>query len=141
MYQELLLHARPQATIQWEFTADYGTVTDDLKPTARFWMVKHFSDLTPRNADALGTSSDHRKVLFTAFSGGGVLTLHVANLGAAREITIGGLPAETVELQGVETSEAEQFKQLGPMHADGGSIRFQAPARSLVTLTTAPGTR
>jgi hypothetical protein len=139
MYQELLLHARPQATIQWEFTADYGTVTDDLKPTPRFWLVKHFSDLTPRNADALGTSSDHPKVLFTAFATDGVYTLHVANMGAAREITIDGLPEGIGELRAVETSEAEQFKELGGVRVTGGSISLQAPARSLVTLTTLRG--
>jgi O-glycosyl hydrolase len=134
MYQELLLHARPQATIQWEFTADYGIVTEDVQPTARFWLVKHFSDLTPRNADALGTSSDHPKVLFTAFSAGETYTLHVANLGSARKVTIEGLPEGAADLRGIVTCEESQFQQMDPLRAEAGRITFQMPPRSLATI-------
>ena len=64
MYQELFLYARPQGTQQWEFTGDYSIVrarrkddgTAELTPTSRFWFVKHFTDLTPHNSDALATS-------------------------------------------------------------------------------------
>jgi hypothetical protein len=138
MYQELLLHARPQATIQWEFTADYGIVMDDLEPTPRFWLVKHFSDLTPANADALGTRSNHPHVLFTAFRAGGVYTLHIANTGAARDVTIDGLPRDISVLRAIVTCEPEQFKESPPVCAEGGTVRVAVPARSLVTLTTAP---
>ena len=47
MYQEILLHARPQGTQQWEFTADYGIARTrpregggvEVVPTSRFWLV------------------------------------------------------------------------------------------------------
>jgi O-glycosyl hydrolase len=140
MYQELLLYARPQGTIQWEFTADYGTVTDALVPTTRFWFVKHFTDLTPRNSDALQTASDNAKVLFTAFAGdengARVYTLHVANLGAARSITIQGIPEDVRLLRAIETSETEQFRALPQIEVDRGVAKLQMPAQSLVTLTT-----
>jgi hypothetical protein len=135
MYQELLLYARPQGTIQWEFTGDYGMVKEDLQPTQRFWFVKQFSNLTPKNADALGTASDHPKVLFTAFAGAaGDLALHVANLGAGREISIEGLPAGLRALKAVVTSETDSYRELEPLTVESGTVRLRVPAQSLVTL-------
>jgi hypothetical protein len=148
MYQELLLYARPQGTQQWEFTADYGTVRAqrrddggiDLIPTSRFWLVKHFTDLTPHNSDALSVSSDNDKVLFTAFAqgqgSGRVYTLHVANMAAGREVTIEGAP--DLPFRAVRTSESENFQELPPIRPQDGVLRFQIPARSLLTLTTMP---
>ena len=148
MYQELLLYARPQGTQQWEFTADYGIVrtlrhddgTAELVPTSRFWLVKHFTDLTPHNADALATNSDNDKVLMTAFTAGRddqrVYTIHVANMAATRQVTIEGLP--DLEFRAVRTSEPRNFEELQPVRPQGGTIRLDLAARSLLTLTTMP---
>jgi hypothetical protein len=142
MYQELLLHARPQGTQQWEFTGDYAIVRTrrredggvDLTPTHRFWFVKHFTDLTPRNSDALATSSDNNNVLITAFAKGPVYTIHVANTAAARQVAIEGLPA--AEFRAVRTSEDEEYRELAPLRPPAGVLRLDLPARSLLTLTT-----
>ena len=48
----------------------------------------------------MGTASDHAKVLFTALAGGGGFALHVANLGAGREITIKALTELVARLSG-----------------------------------------
>jgi hypothetical protein len=148
MYQELLLYARPQATQQWEFTADYGIVRTvrradggvDLVPTSRFWLVKHFTDLTPHNSDALATASDNDKVLLTAFAQGPagrrIYTLHVANMAAARQVVIEGMP--DAEFRAVRTGENENFQELPAVRPQGGVLRFEIPARSLLTLTTMP---
>jgi hypothetical protein len=150
MYQEILLHARPQGTMQWEFTSDYGTVrtkknesgSEDLTPTHRFWFVKHFTDLTPLPADALATASDNDKVLFTAFAGDAgnrrVYTLHIANVGAGRPVTIRGIPPEIRSLRAVRTSETEEFRDLPRIKVVNGSLVAEMPARSLLTLTTNP---
>ncbi len=150
MYQELLLHARPRGTMQWEFTSDYGIVAVEkgkdgkakLVPTPRFWFVKHFCDLTPPNADALTTSSDHEKVLFTAFAakagGHPVHTLHIANFGAARAATITGIPAAIKSLRAVRTSASDSFKELPPIAVKGGVVRTPLASQSLLTLTTLP---
>jgi O-glycosyl hydrolase len=144
MYQELMLYARPQGTQQWEFTADYGIArnqtrpdgTSQVVPTSRFWLVKHFTDLTPRNSDVLTTTSDNDNVLLTAFAKDGAYTLHVANLGASRQVTIEGAPG--VELRAIVTTESDDYKELPAMRAQSGVLRFEAPARSLLTLTTMP---
>jgi O-glycosyl hydrolase len=136
MYQQLLLHARPRATMHWEFTPDYNLLGADGQPTHRFWFVKQFADLTPRGAEALGTASSHARVLFTAFAKADAYTLHVANLGAAREITIEGIPAAVKMLRAVRTSENERYQALPPLVPQGGALRFPMPARALLTLTT-----
>ncbi len=151
MLQELLLYARPQSALLWELTEDYSIVktrsasgAKELAPTHRFWFVKHFSDLTPRKADALETSSDNPKVLFTAFSGEDegqrTITLHVANLGAERDVTLRGLPPEVHELRTVRTSETEDFLELAPVKPESGSVMIRMPARCLLTLTNHNGT-
>jgi hypothetical protein len=140
MYQELLLHARPQGAMQWQFTSDYGTVrvnpkadgTAELAPTARFWFVKHFTDLTPPDSDALETSSSHTDVLFTAFAAKGAMALHVANAGSSREVVIRGVPEG--EYRVVRTSETDAFRELERVRPLDGVIRLRLPERALVTL-------
>lgn len=148
MYQELLLHARPQGTMQWEFTSDYGIAKvtgagdgeTEVVPTARFHFVKHFCNLTPKGADALTTASDNGSVLFTAFRAGTdrdpACTLHIANLGPARSATITGIPASVKQLRAVQTTEAEHFHELAKVQPDGGTITLKLAAQSLLTLTT-----
>jgi len=143
MYQEIILHARPRATMQWEFTSDYGTVKVEkdgrLAPTVRFWFVKHFCNLTPPKAEVLATSSDNPKVLLTAFAGKGpVYTLHIANFGAGRPATITGLPAEVKSLRAIQTSATDSFKELSAVAVEAGAAKVQLAQQSLLTLTTMP---
>jgi O-glycosyl hydrolase len=153
MYQELLLYARAQGTMQWELTEDYSTVAKErdasgtgwkLTPKKRFWCLKHFFDLTPRKSDALATASTHPKVLFTAFAGpsagrdggGSVLTLHVANTAAGRPATISGLPTGVTSLRAVRSSEAESYQTLAPVPVRNGVVKVELAPQSLLTLTT-----
>lgn len=148
MYQELLLHARPQGTQQWEFTADYGIAkaeedeagNETVVPTVRFHFVKHFCNLTPPMADALTTTSGSDKVLFTAFAGEvdgkPVTTLHIANLGAAREVKLAGIPEGLSELRTIRTSETEAFAELEPVTPRNGRLELKLAGLSLTTLTT-----
>lgn len=142
MYQELLLHARPQGTMQWEFTSDYSIVNVEkdaggetkIVPTVRFWLVKHFCNLTPYHSEALTVACDHPKVLATAFAAGEQFALHVVNAGAAREVTVTGLPPG--DLHAVRTSETEGFRVLADVAVRGGQARVDLAERSLLTLST-----
>lgn len=144
MYQELLLHARPQGTMQWEFTSDYSIVKvakdeqgkEQILPTARYWFVKHFCNLTPYHSQALATTSDNAKVLVTAFRGDAGFTVHVANLGAARSATLTGLPANLTRLQAVRTSAEDSFRKLDDVILANGTVKLDLAAQSLLTLTT-----
>jgi hypothetical protein len=161
MYQELLLYARPIATMQWEFTGDYslvgwkqvptatGSNQTVIEPTDRFYLIQQLSTLTPPKADVLATTSDHPKVLMTALASAGgektadqpsgkqTLTIHVANLAAGRDVEITGLPPTIRELRAFRTSSTDHCREVEPVKVDAGSVRLALPAQSLTTLTTA----
>ncbi len=145
MYQDIILHARVRGTQQWEFTNDYSIVheTKDaagksvIEPTARFHFVKQFCNLTPRGSDVLATASDHPGVPLTAFRGkDGVLTLHIANLGAGRKATITGIPADVRSLRAIRTSQTEGFQELTAVEPRNGVLELELAPQSLLTLTT-----
>lgn len=134
-YQQILLHARPRAILYWEFTADYALcrlTPDGVQPTGRFHLTKHFTDLTPPNAQALRTTSSHEQVLFTAFRNKDTYALHIANPAAARPATLTGLPEST--WRRIETTQQQGFHELPGLAASSGALTLDLPARSLTTL-------
>jgi O-glycosyl hydrolase len=137
MMQELILYARPQGTQYWEFTSDYGLARvaagGKVEPTARFWIMKHFTDLTPQKSEAVESASSDPGVLVTAFRAGNARTVHVVNMGAAREATLGGLEGGVWVSR--TTTESEHFKEGTTLSAAGGPVRFDLPARSVMTLS------
>jgi hypothetical protein len=140
MTQELLMYARPQGTQFWQFTNDYALARSSrdgaVEPTARFWLMKQFTDLTPHASDALSTTSDQKSVLFTAFRKGDEYALHILNLGTARTVALEGLP--DIAWSVTETTEGAQYQQKPGLQSSGAGLRFELPARSLVTLTSKP---
>lgn len=141
-YQELLLHARPRATMQWEFTNDYALLRQEggeLKPTKRFWTAKHFCNLTPPKSEALATASNNKAILFTAFRGEGTLALHILNLGAARKVELSGAPAGLEKFEAIQTNARDDFKTGSPVAARGGKAEFTIPAQTLMTLVAKQG--
>ncbi|HNY40506.1 MAG TPA: hypothetical protein PKJ41_08920 [Bryobacteraceae bacterium] len=140
--QEVLTHARPQSAMYWEFTADYSLVQADgeeLRPTGRFWLMRQLANLTPPMSTALEAFSDCGKVLLTAFRAGGVYAVHIANISAARNAVITGLPAGVTTWRAVMTTEDAGYLELAPLAAQDGGLSLSLPARSLLTLTNLPG--
>ena len=141
--QEILMFARPQATQYWQFTQDYALarVRDGVvEPTARFWLMKHFTDLTPQGGDAVTAASDQKSVLVTAFRKNAAYTVHILNTGAARTANVDGLPRG--EWQLTETTESAQYQKKAPVRSEGNGLAISLPSRSLVTITmqaAAPG--
>ena len=137
MTQEILTSARPQSILFWQYTNDYALarVRPDgvVEPTARFWMMKHFADLTPSNSDALSAFSDQPSILLTAFHGGNDYALHILNLGAARSIEVAGLP--DTDWRVIETTENAQYVQMPTIRSGAHRVTLALPSRSLVTLT------
>jgi hypothetical protein len=133
MTQELLEYAHPQGTQYWQFTNDYSLVRTGrdgtVEPTARFWLMKQFTDLTPRGSEGLASTSDEKEVLVSAFRKGDAYAVQILNLGAGRAATVQGLPAG--EWHVTETTEAAQFRQAPAIR----TLTLDLPARSLVTLT------
>lgn len=139
--QEILRHAHPAVSLYWEFSDDYSLVHYDgdgnVTPTGRFWLMKHFTNLTPKNSHILGSSSDQSDVLISAFGRdhGDALTVHIVNLGATREAFIDGLP-EGVWRELI-TTDSEGYREGVVETTTAGPAPIPLPARSLVTLVRA----
>ncbi|MGH7996201.1 MAG: hypothetical protein ACREFX_07610 [Opitutaceae bacterium] len=140
-YQNLLRYARPQSILYWEFTDDYSLVhvaTDGrVAPTARFYLMKHFTNLTPEHSEVVGSSSDQPGVLVSAFARGRRFVVHILNTGPARSATLAGLPSGAYEA--AVTTEATWFAMApGPVVRRDGAAALSLPARSLTTLVRRP---
>jgi hypothetical protein len=145
IYQQLLLYARPQNIVYWEYTGDYSLLSGDRTlplsaATERFSLQKHWSILTPPNADVLGSSSDTDGILATAFRsavGSPVqYTIHLANPLWDRPVILNGLPPEIASLNVVRTSKGQFFQKLEPLPVREGKLTLMLPRESLTTLTT-----
>ena len=125
MTQELLTYARPQGTQFWQFTNDYGLarVQDNaVQPTARFYLVKHFTDLTPPHSDALARNVGSAGRCFTPrFAKGEIYTLHILNMGSVREAALSGLPD-------AQWRSGRNYRSLAVSTEGCASIRFRQPA-------------
>jgi O-glycosyl hydrolase len=133
-YQELLRDLRPSAIIYWQFTEDYGLVHvgagKAIEPTGRFWLMKHFTNLTPPKSEVVASTSDQSDVLVSAFAKGEELVVHILNTGPARDAIVAGLPGGTWRV--VTTTEESGFQE-----ATGAKVwdtPLTLPARSLTTL-------
>jgi hypothetical protein len=136
MTLELIRYARPQGTQFWQFTNDYGLARgsgETVEPSARFWLMKHFTDLTPQHGEALAAESDRPSVLTAAFRKGGSYTVHLLNLGGERIADVAGLPPGNWKV--VESTEGTAWSE----RAMGDRVLL--PARSLVTLVSTPEIR
>lgn len=135
MTQELLLHARPQGTQFWQFTNDYALASEvngKVEPSPRFYLMKHFTNLTPQKSEALTASSDQGSVLITAFRKDSHYVLHILNRNGARQATLEGLPDG--EWKMVVSTEPAQFQERAAGEANQGKLQLDLPGRSLVTL-------
>ena len=72
-YQELFLYVHPQMIVYWEFSDDFSLIRSDWKTppkltlTPRYALQEHWLKLIPKGSEGLATTSDQKRVLFTAF--------------------------------------------------------------------------
>ena len=133
--QDLLRYACPTASLYWQLTDDYAVARLDaqghVQPTGRFWLLKHFHNLTPPKSRVLTSASDQAEVSISAFARGEALTVHLLNTGAARPATLTGLPAGTWRC--VTTTEEAGFQETVLTLTGSGPQALALPARSLTT--------
>lgn len=151
LYQELLLHAQPRALLQWELTSGYRVAHEEesasakragVTPTKRFWMLAHFFNLTPPNAQLLESASVNPQILLTAFVGRQAemrfYSCHVVNLGHEREARVIGFPDGIRRARVVRTDANNSFQEFPSALVRNGETRVTLTARSILTLTTLP---
>jgi len=138
-YQQLFLYAQPQGIMYWEYTADYGLLSNingQLVETERYAFMKHWSRFVPAGSVAVRTSSNTPNVLFTAFrhQNQGLLALHVANPYFERRVTVTGIPFGVASLRSVQTYEGSLFQERPSVPVAGGEATLDLPSFSLTTL-------
>ena len=138
--QDLLRHARPTASLYWQFTHDYGLARVDengvVQPTGRLWLMKHFNNLTPQKSRVIDSASDRADVAISAFAKGDELVVHVLNTGAVRTATLAGLPAG--DWRRVTTTEEAGLVESAARVNGAEPLALDLPARSLTTLVRNP---
>jgi len=138
--QDLLRHARPTASLYWQFTHDYALARVDEKgvvqPTGRLWLMKHFNNLTPQKSRVIDSASDRADVAISAFAKGDELVVHVLNTGAARTASLAGLPVG--DWRRVTTTEEAGLVESAARVNGVEPLAINLPARSLTTLVRKP---
>lgn len=132
-----LVFAEPQASLFWQFTDDYALARrgpdGSAEPTGRYWLMKHFTNLTPSASTVVASTSDQPDVWVAAFVNEATTVLHILNLGAEREAAFQGLPGGDWER--ITTQDGDGFVTGPPVSVDAtGKTSLTLPARSLTTL-------
>jgi hypothetical protein len=137
----LLRYGRPRGVMHWEYTNDYPLV--DMTrlhpvPDNRYYYIKQIQDYSA-DSNAISVACDNNNVMAVAFSNDSAgktrWTVHLANLGPARQAIISGLPAGITNAGVIRTTETEQFRQMDGVPVISGSVTIDLARLSFTTVT------
>jgi hypothetical protein len=141
LYVRCLALAEPAAILHWQLTDNYSLLSggrngQPLQPTQRFFNLKQLN-LTPPAAPSLGITSDRPRLTAAAYGDDrDGYAIHLVNTGAARPVTLTGLPVTLKQLYPSLTDGTRQLAALAPVPVSAGTARFNLDALSFVTLTS-----
>ncbi|QHS54812.1 hypothetical protein GWR56_04340 [Mucilaginibacter sp. 14171R-50] len=143
LYTRLLAICRPLSILQWQLTADYSPLTGggifgnegELKPTRRFWQLKQLAS-TPEGMIYRPFTADRQDISCAALANAANdrYTLHIVNNGAARGITIKGLPNAVKQLTVYLTDKNHGMKKSKQIKVARHEVSFKLDARCFTTL-------
>jgi hypothetical protein len=142
LYVRCLALARPASILHWQLTENYSLLTggrngQPLQPTQRFFNLKQLN-LTPPAAPSLAITTDRPRLTVAAYGDDhDGYAIHLVNTGAARPVTLTGLPATLPQLYPSVTDGTRQFQPLPPVPVSAGTAKFNVDALSYLTLTSA----
>jgi len=144
LYVNILSVCQPLSILQWQLTADYsplsgggvfGNTETPLHPTQRFWNLKQLASTQPK-IFALPITSNSKDVTCAALGDAtkNEYTLHIVNNGAARNVTVSGLPV-TIKSFHLYTTNTNQHNEEGKLvTVKNGKATFQIGAASFISL-------
>jgi hypothetical protein len=145
LYTRLMAICQPASILQWQLTADYsplagGGIFGDngpLRPIRRFYNLKQLSSV-PANLYAMPVTTNSANISCAAQgdNGKGKYAIHVVNNGAARTVTMTGLPTNVKHLRIYTTSATLNMLEGRPVKVANGHAKFTADAASYVTLVS-----
>jgi hypothetical protein len=145
LYTRLLAICQPLSILQWQLTSDYSPLAgggifgnkDPLHPTWRFWNLKQLAS-TPKGLSAMPITTDKPDLTCAALGDNkkGIYAFHLVNNGAAREVTLSGLPKKLKSLRIYTTNKELAMKEGQRVPVDHGQAKFTVDAVSYVSLVS-----
>jgi len=138
-YVRIMRLCQPESILEWQLTQDYSVLQSDaggaLQPAQRFCNLKQFN-LAPAGSAWIPAQSSSALVLPAACVDPSrtVYTVHLVNNGAARPVTLAGVPAPVAQLTVYMTDGRRGLEKLEPVSVRNGSARFTLPGQALTTL-------
>src|SRR6185312_2471423 len=143
LYIRLLAICQPESILQWQLTADYSLLagggifgdTSKLRPTQRFWNMKQFSS-TPANLKGMPVTGDAKDISVAALGDNekGIYAIHLVNNGAARKITVRGIPEKIKQFKIFETDKNRDMIQEKSVRVVNGAATFILNETSFTSL-------
>jgi len=143
LYTRLLAICQPASILQWQLTADYSPLAGGgifgnnapLHPTQRFYNLKQLA-ATPKGLVAMPVTVNRPDVSCATLGDNtnGKYALHVVNNGAARQVTLTGLPPQVKTFRLYITDTQNNMQDLGLKKAAKGQFKFKLPATSYISL-------
>lgn len=145
LYVRLLNICQPLSILQWQLTADYSPLkgggifgnNDSLQPTQRFWNLKQLASI-PENVAAIAVTVDRPDITCAAQADAAknIYVVHLVNNGAARTVTIKGLPSKVKKLTIHTTSKTKNMEEEKPAAVVNGQAKFLLDAVSYTTVSS-----
>jgi hypothetical protein len=146
LYTRLLAICQPESILQWQLTSDYsplagggvyGDTSSPLHPTQRFWNLKQLAS-TPKDLRAMQLTINGADISGAALGDNakGIYSIHLVNNGAARKVTLSGVPAKVKSLRVWVTDRNRDMQKMEPVAVRNGKASFMLDATCYTTLQT-----
>jgi hypothetical protein len=145
LYTRLLAICQPESILQWQLTSDYSPIagagvygsTEPLHPTQRFWNLKQLASI-PKGLYAMQIYSGSSDISCAALGDNnkGIYSIQLVNNGAARKVSLSGIPAFVKSLQVTVTSKKRNMEKGKPVPVKKGVATFILEATAYTRLET-----
>ena len=143
LYVRIYSVCQAKSILQWQLTSDYSVLSGGdiygekgpLKPTQRFFDLKQLG-LTPKGSFYLPVSCKANDISCVAFGDikDGIYSIHIVNNGAARKVTITGIPEKVKELNLYITDQNRGMEKDKAIDVDDGVAEFTLDSACFTTL-------
>ena len=143
LYIRIYSVCQAKSILQWQLTSDYsvlsgGNIYDEkgsMKPTQRFFDLKQLG-LTPKGSFYLPLSCKANDISCVAFGDikDGIYSIHIVNNGAARKVTLNGIPGNVKELNLYVTDQNRGMEKDKTIDVNNGIAEFTVDSACFTTL-------